>query len=140
MNQIARDKLAAAASALARDIESGKFKMKFLGRSVAFRDNGAPQCAVGQLIVKAGLKSKLRPFKGISYDGGIGARWWSSQQALEHLLGLKIEENSGLEEAIGLLVNSNDILNGERRRREVVEHLRSLAECLSSESSECEAP
>jgi len=135
MNQIVRDKLSAAASSLARDLDSGKFKMKFMGRHMVFRDNGSPQCAVGQLIVKAGLKSKMSPFKGISFDGKEGVRWWSSKHALSHLLEFKVsddEDGGDLGVAIDSLSTCNDRLLGEDRRSRISSALKNLSRELEA--------
>lgn len=129
--QIIRDKLAAAATALAKDLEAGRFKMKFLGRSTVFRDNGAPQCAVGQLITKAGLKRKMGAFRGTSFDGQPGVRWWSSSMALTHLLGIEVDALEGLYQAVDNLTAANDQLTGEARRKGVAQHLRNLSRELT---------
>lgn len=98
------------------------------GISRVFTADGKPCCVIGHVIQQSGLKKRLAPFRGKSFDGAMGARWWSSVDAMRFLLG---ELTPALEKALEDIEIANDAeMMPHERRLVLVQSLNKLAHLL----------
>lgn len=107
-------------------LERKKFPMHRIGRSTVFRTNGSAGDVTGLVIERAGLKPKMRPYRGISFDGAMGVKWWDVKAAIRHVTGSSIREDLADD-----LQVANDVYTGEDRRTRIVKALRQIAAELS---------
>lgn len=132
MNKKNAQKLAAGCRRLAVLIETGKQKMNRIGRSYAFRDNGAPCCAFGHAVCLAGLKGELKgPFKEKKgFGDATGPKYWASARAAEDLLGrLSFKMKNELVE----LELANDAEVGDVRKQKVADQLNIIADLIEKQ-------
>jgi hypothetical protein len=99
-------------------------KLPRLRDSAVFDTKGKPCCIIGHLIDRAGLRNRLHPFKGKSFDGTPGVRHWDGAQTLKILVG-------NLSESEELLLEQIQITNDSHRGRTRINKLKPLLQKLS---------
>ena len=122
--------LAVGCERVAQNIRQGKINTKNLRRSVVFFDDGKPGCSFGLAIQAAGLQKTMKPFKGPTFDGTRGAKWWSNVKAYEFISGKKAD--SELESLLEELERCNDYVTGSTKRKAVTKCLQAVAEKIRS--------
>lgn len=97
-----------------------------------FTTNGKPSDPWGHVIHEAGLMHSFRPYfwGPVGYGGYFGPRWWSVVETVEYLVGLSINLDLPLGQALEDLEVWSDS-ESQSRRQKVVETLNDLAELFS---------
>lgn len=120
---------------LATDIEKRKVPLSRLGKDCVFRDSGAPCCPLGHaLAMTPGARKRLikfGPYKGASFDGQPGPRWWDNDETLSKATGRSWSPQ--LQTLLTRLETENAVLIGDERRKSVVSLLRIIASAINNE-------
>ena len=128
-----KEKLAEACLLLAKDIDNKKGQIKKLGKLVCFKENGAPCCAVGHVVQRAGMARNLGKFKGITFDGKKGAVWWDGLETVAKAMGVSQSKvPTPVCDALDSVQIANDTKNGDTRRMLVAAALTELARVIKA--------